>query len=145
MLEQIELTHTFQTYTNLAVSELEGIDMRITAAVGTPAGVMNLRLCGTQMLKYLTSGRDILGPPVDAVARTGVLAASERTLPANQVVAEAVAEVLDQRQRSAKGKALRCLPPFAHRSRTDSKPLCATGLLGYLYICGLKAGFSNEM
>ena len=86
MLEQTELTHVYRSYTNLATSELQGVDIRITAAVDTPVGLMNLRLGGTRLLKYLTSGNDPLGPPVDAVARTGVLGRAERPLPENQMV-----------------------------------------------------------
>lgn len=85
-LQQAELTHAYQSYTNIASSELEGIDMRITAAFDTAAGRMNLRLGGTRTLKYLSSERDPLGEPVDAVGRSGVLAFTAAALPETQMV-----------------------------------------------------------
>ena len=80
-LQREELTHAFQSYTNIATSELEGVDLRLTAALDTPAGLMNLQLGGTQTLKFLSSERDPLAPPVDAVGRTGVLAFTAAALP----------------------------------------------------------------
>ena len=75
-----------QSYTNIATSELEGVDLRLTAALDTPAGLMNLQLGGTQTLKFLSSERDPLAPPVDAVGRVGVLAFTAATLPEYQMV-----------------------------------------------------------
>ena len=85
-LQREELTHAFQSYTNIATSELEGVDLRLTAALDTPAGLMNLQLGGTQTLKFLSSERDPLAPPVDAVGRTGVLAFTAASLPEYQMV-----------------------------------------------------------
>ena len=86
MLQREELTHAFATYTNIATSELEGVDLRLTAALDTPAGLMNLQLGGTQTLKFLSSERDPLAPPVDAVGRVGVLAFTAAALPEYQMV-----------------------------------------------------------
>ena len=85
-LQRTELTHAYASYTNIATSELEGVDLRLTAALDTPAGLMNLQLGGTQTLKFLSSERDPLAPPVDAVGRVGVLAFTAATLPEYQMV-----------------------------------------------------------
>ena len=85
-LQRTELTHTFQSYTNIATSELEGVDLRLTAALDTPAGLMNLQLGGTQTLKFLSSERGPLEEPVDAVGRVGVLAFTAAALPEYQMV-----------------------------------------------------------
>lgn len=85
-LQREELTHAYASYTNIATSELEGVDLRLTAALDTPAGLMNLQLGGTQTLKFLSSERDPLAPPVDAVGRVGVLAFTAATLPEYQMV-----------------------------------------------------------
>ena len=85
-LQREELTHAFQSYTNIATSELEGVDLRLTAALDTPAGLMNLQLGGTRTLKFLSSERNPLAPPVDAVGRVGVLAFTAAALPEYQMV-----------------------------------------------------------
>ena len=85
-LQRTELTHSFQSYTNIATSELEGVDLRLTAALDTPAGLMNLQLGGTQTLKFLSSERGPLEEPVDAVGRVGVLAFTAAALPEYQMV-----------------------------------------------------------
>ena len=85
ILEQTELTHAYRSYTNLARAELEGIDLRLAAALDTPAGTMNLQLGGTSTLNYIIQDNP-LEPPVDAVARSRVLAAIAANVPEWQMV-----------------------------------------------------------
>lgn len=79
-LQQTELTVAYRLFTNLALAELDGIDLRLRSAFETGVGDLSFNIGATRTLNYDIQDNP-LEPPVSAVGVTGVLGAANVNLP----------------------------------------------------------------